>query len=200
MDKPSWLDDQHNDPQALAAVGVTRLRHELRRCRYDGEQWYSTFCVRNQGVLTQALVDAASQLAHAFKDAERYRSELDRRGCTVKTWLQWSQIKEAADWFRDLRHSPQEADPWLPKVPDLPAAPTRANHRLPHLADHPGGEWFTIQELAERWRCSPSQARRILVFNGCLVLDFSHKGKKGMKRVRKSTVERLEVRRTKHLR
>jgi hypothetical protein len=200
MDDLSWLKNKHSDPQALAAVGITRLRYELRRCEVAAEQWFSTFSVKNHGILTQALVDAASQLNHAYRDAEQYREELTRRGCKVKEWIPRPQIKEVADWFNELRSSPQEADPWVPKVPDLPVSPTRASHRLPHLADHPGGEWYTIAQLARRWQCSESSARRVLQYNGCLVLDLAVRGRKGMKRVRKSTVERLEARKIKRLR
>jgi hypothetical protein len=155
--------------------------------------------VKNKGVVTQALVDAAEHVALAVQNAERYRTELTRRGCKLKEWPAHAQLAAIAEWFVVQQKSSEAPKHLVESVPDLPVSPTRASQRLSPMPEHTG-PWFSMSELADRWRCAESTARRVLRMNGCTVLDFAQRGQKGKKLIRKSTIEQLEIRRTKQLR
>ena len=60
-------------------------------------------------------------------------------------------------------------------------------------------EYFSIPELAERWRCSRGTVYNRLRAVGCEILDFAPRGKKGKKVVRAKTVFRIEERYTRRL-
>lgn len=56
--------------------------------------------------------------------------------------------------------------------------------------------YFTIAELAERWKSSQSSVARYLRINGCKVLDLAIGKRKGKKIVPAKEVIRLEEKRT----
>jgi len=60
-------------------------------------------------------------------------------------------------------------------------------------------EFFSIAELAARWRCSRATVYNRLRATGAKVLDFSTKGKKGKKAVPDSVVLQIEDRQTRRL-
>lgn len=59
--------------------------------------------------------------------------------------------------------------------------------------------FFSIQELANRWRCSRGTVRNRLRASGAKVLDFSSPGKRSKKAVPAAVVMQLENRKTKQL-
>jgi hypothetical protein len=60
-------------------------------------------------------------------------------------------------------------------------------------------EYFTIQQIADRWCCARSTVYARLRALGAEVLDFAPRGKKGKKVVSVTTVLRIEARRTRRL-
>jgi len=60
-------------------------------------------------------------------------------------------------------------------------------------------EYFSILDLARRWRCSRGTVYNRLRAHGAKVLDFATNGKRGKKVVAASTVLQLEARQTKRL-
>lgn len=60
-------------------------------------------------------------------------------------------------------------------------------------------DYFSIQELADRWRCSRGTVYNRLRAEGARVLDFSARKRKGKKAVASSEVLGIEARRTKRL-
>jgi len=60
-------------------------------------------------------------------------------------------------------------------------------------------EYFSIPDLAKRWRCSRGTVYNRLRAHGAKVLDFAPNGKKGKKVLAASTVFQLEARQTKRL-
>ncbi len=63
----------------------------------------------------------------------------------------------------------------------------------------PAKQYFTIQQIADRWCCARSTVYARLRAVGAEVLDFAPRGKKGKKVVSMATVLRIEARRTRHL-
>jgi transcriptional antiterminator len=61
-------------------------------------------------------------------------------------------------------------------------------------------EYFSIAELADRWRCSRGTVYNRLRAVGAEILDFAPRGKKGKKLVGMKTVLQIERRRTRRLR
>lgn len=59
--------------------------------------------------------------------------------------------------------------------------------------------FFSISEVAERWRCSRATVYNRLRQVGAKVLDFAPKGKKGKKAVPASLVTQIENRHIKRL-
>jgi hypothetical protein len=64
---------------------------------------------------------------------------------------------------------------------------------------HAQREFFSMAELADRWRCSRGTVYNRLRAAGAEVLDFAPRGKKGKKVVCIATVRRIEEKRTKRL-
>lgn len=62
-----------------------------------------------------------------------------------------------------------------------------------------GEEFFSFQDLAERWHCSRGTVRNRLRALGAQVLDFSAAGKRGKKVVAASVVFGIESKRTRRL-
>ena len=65
--------------------------------------------------------------------------------------------------------------------------------------NHPGEaqqDYFSIAELAQRWRCSRGTVYNRLRALGVEVLDFASRGKKSKKVVHARTVLQIEERRT----
>ncbi len=60
-------------------------------------------------------------------------------------------------------------------------------------------EYFSIAELAERWRCSRGTVYNRLRAVAAEILDFAPRGKKGKKVVRARTVFQIEERHTRRL-
>ena len=60
-------------------------------------------------------------------------------------------------------------------------------------------DFFSIPELAERWRCSRGSVYNRLRAAGAKVLDFAARGKRGKKAVSASTVLQIENRQTRRL-
>ena len=71
---------------------------------------------------------------------------------------------------------------------------TEHSHREPTCQD-----FFSIGELARRWRCSRGTVYNRLRFSGAKVLDFSTAGRKSKKLVPALTVSQLEAKFTKAL-
>jgi hypothetical protein len=64
----------------------------------------------------------------------------------------------------------------------------------------PQQAYFTFQELANRWRCSRGTVRNRLRACGAPVLDFaSAPGKRSKKLIPASTIEAMELKKTKRL-
>ena len=61
-------------------------------------------------------------------------------------------------------------------------------------------EYFSIAELAERWRCSRGTVYNRLRACGAETLDFATRGKRGKKVIRAKTVFRIEEMRIRRLR
>jgi predicted DNA-binding protein YlxM (UPF0122 family) len=59
--------------------------------------------------------------------------------------------------------------------------------------------FFSIQELADRWRCSRGTVRNRLRASGAKVLDFSSPGKRSKKAIPAAVVMQIENRKTKQL-
>ena len=64
---------------------------------------------------------------------------------------------------------------------------------------HAEREYFSMAELADRWRCSRGTVYNRLRAAGAEVLDFAPRGKKGKKAVHRATVLRIEQKRTRRL-
>jgi hypothetical protein len=60
-------------------------------------------------------------------------------------------------------------------------------------------EYFSISDLAKRWRCSRGTVYNRLRAHGAKVLDFAPNGKRGKKVIAASIVLQLESRQTKRL-
>ncbi|MGA8222088.1 MAG: hypothetical protein WB780_10590 [Candidatus Acidiferrales bacterium] len=60
-------------------------------------------------------------------------------------------------------------------------------------------DFFSIGELANRWRCSRGTVYNRLRSAGAKVLDFAAPGKKGKKAVSAEVVFRIEAKKTKQL-
>jgi len=60
-------------------------------------------------------------------------------------------------------------------------------------------DFFTIQQLAERWSCSRGTVYNILRSTGTKVVDFAAKGRKGHKLVPVRAVEEIEHRKLRRL-
>jgi len=85
------------------------------------------------------------------------------------------------------------------KLPMLPAE-RRAIKRLKASQPEPAHrEFFSIPELAERWRCSRGTVYNRLRKAAVKVMDWSAGGEKGKKAVRASEVYEIENRRMKRL-
>jgi len=78
-----------------------------------------------------------------------------------------------------------------PCTPSSPAGGTMAQEKR---------EYFSIPELAQRWRCSRGTVYNRLRTTGAKVLDFAPRGKKGKKVVAVATVLQIEKQRTTRLR
>ena len=63
----------------------------------------------------------------------------------------------------------------------------------------PGSEYFSIQDLAERWHCSRGTVYNRLRFAGAKVLDFSLAGRRSKKLVAAQVVLKIEARFTRSL-
>jgi hypothetical protein len=63
----------------------------------------------------------------------------------------------------------------------------------------PGQKFFSIGELASRWRCSRGTVYNRLRTAGALVLDFAPPGKKGKKCVPVNVVLQIERKQTRRL-
>lgn len=61
-------------------------------------------------------------------------------------------------------------------------------------------EYYSIQELADRWRCARSTVYNRLRVTGATVLDFAARGKRGKKVVSVATVLQIEMQKTTRLR
>ena len=60
-------------------------------------------------------------------------------------------------------------------------------------------DYFSIAELAARWRCSRASVYNRLRSSGAKVLDFAPPGKRGRKAVPAAVVLQIESRQTKRL-
>lgn len=69
--------------------------------------------------------------------------------------------------------------------------------RITRGSDRP--EYYSIGELAERWRVSRGTVYNRLRSAGARVLDFAPPGRRGKKAVRASVVLQIEAQRTKRL-
>lgn len=64
---------------------------------------------------------------------------------------------------------------------------------------HAQREFFSMAELADRWRCSRGTVYNRLRAAGAEVLDFAPPGRKGKKVVCVATVRRIEEKKSKRL-
>jgi len=69
--------------------------------------------------------------------------------------------------------------------------------RIAHAPNRP--EYYSIGELAERWRVSRGTVYNRLRSAGAKVLDFAAPGKRGKKAVHAGVVFRIEAQKTKRL-
>jgi len=60
-------------------------------------------------------------------------------------------------------------------------------------------EYFSMADLADRWRCSRGTVYNRLRAEGALVLDFAPRGKKGRKVVPASVIKQIEARNMRRL-
>jgi hypothetical protein len=61
-------------------------------------------------------------------------------------------------------------------------------------------DFFTIQQVAERWSCSRGTVYNVLRSTGTSVVDFAAKGRKGHKLVPAAAIEEIERRKMRPLR
>ena len=88
----------------------------------------------------------------------------------------------------------------IPEVASLFGIHEAAVHDLlEHRAPPIHQEYFSIAELARRWRCSRGSVYNRLRSVGAKVLDFAAPGKRGKKAVPASVVLQIEARQTKRL-
>ncbi len=74
------------------------------------------------------------------------------------------------------------------------ATPQSAGEMMPPQTASKAAAYFSIPELADRWRCSRGTVYNII--RGEHVLDFAAPGRKGKKLVPAEVVRRIEQRRT----
>lgn len=60
-------------------------------------------------------------------------------------------------------------------------------------------DFYSIRELAQRWRCSRGSVYNRLRASGAKVVDFALAGKRGSKLVPSSVVREIETRKLKRL-
>jgi biotin operon repressor len=60
-------------------------------------------------------------------------------------------------------------------------------------------EYFSMADLADRWRCSRGTVYNRLRAEGAQVLDFAPRGKKGRKVVPASVIKQIEARNMRRL-
>ena len=65
--------------------------------------------------------------------------------------------------------------------------------------DETNREYFSMAELADRWRCSRGTVYNRLRAAGAQVLDFAPRGKKGRKVVPAAIIKQIEARNTRRL-
>jgi len=92
-------------------------------------------------------------------------------------------------------HSAIEAVEGAPR----PSAERRRKPAKPVGPTNPG-DFFSIAELARRWRCSRGTVYNRLRFTGARVLDFAPRGKRSRKAVAVGTVLKIEAGQSKRLR
>ena len=99
--------------------------------------------------------------------------------------------------------------------PQFPENPNRNGLTVPEIAglfgcseeavlafiakNGPRQEFFSMAELAARWRCSRGTVYNRLRSAGAKVLDFALPGKKGKKAIPVSVVQQIEDRKTKKM-
>ena len=65
--------------------------------------------------------------------------------------------------------------------------------------DESNREYFSMAELADRWRCSRGTVYNRLRAAGAQVLDFAPRGKKGRKVVPAAIIKQIEARNMRRL-
>jgi biotin operon repressor len=65
--------------------------------------------------------------------------------------------------------------------------------------DEASQEYFSMADLADRWRCSRGTVYNRLRAEGAQVLDFDPRGKKGRKVVPASVIKQIEARNMRRL-
>jgi biotin operon repressor len=65
--------------------------------------------------------------------------------------------------------------------------------------DDASQEYFSMADLADRWRCSRGTVYNRLRAEGAQVLDFAPRGKKGRKVVPASVIKHIEARNMRRL-
>ena len=65
--------------------------------------------------------------------------------------------------------------------------------------DEASQEYFSMADLADRWRCSRGTVYNRLRAEGAQVLDFAPRGKKGRKVVPASVIKQIEARNMRRL-
>lgn len=75
----------------------------------------------------------------------------------------------------------------------------RASEVTPNLDDIGRQQFFSIGELADRWRCSRGTVYNRLRNAGVKLLDFAAPGKRGRKVIATLVVLRIETQNTKRL-
>ena len=65
--------------------------------------------------------------------------------------------------------------------------------------DEPSQEFYSMVELADRWRCSRGTVYNRLRAEGALVLDFAPRGRKGRKVVPAAVIKQIEARNMRRL-
>jgi hypothetical protein len=193
----------------LGTLKIGELRDCLMQSQEEAEAAGTIYEMRNTSKPTWGLFQAAQLVRLHFRSAEEYRREIVNRGFAVKYWPDTERLARITEWAeafgaavareRDVqeKRSEHKALPVATGTSTKPITPTRARHSVPEVSENQ--LWYSIQDLSRRWKCGQTTVRRILRNNGCNVLDFAARGKRGHKIVHRNTMQSLEIRRAKRL-
>jgi hypothetical protein len=154
----------------------------------------------------KSLKRMGEQIAQALKRGQSPTSKaLANIGPTSPAFDPRKKAEFEADWYRQLFERLDLEYPPLPKsvVKKLLADDLRPRKNPPKTAqpNAPSAptDYFSIKELAERWRCSRGTVYNRLRAFAVEVLDFAPRGKRSRKAVSRKNVLEIEKHRSKRL-